>query len=80
MGHYYHTQLKEIIMNFRLHSDFQKDSAMDEVLCPKHLAAMLKSRSVGYNEFFKAHYTVTEVNHPCEDCSQVSYESRMSEG
>ena len=66
--------------NYRLHSDFQKDAAMDEVLCKKHLEAMLKSRSVGYKEFFEAHYTVTECNHPCEDCSQCNYEAAMSEG
>jgi hypothetical protein len=67
-------------MNFRLHGNHQPDSAMDEVLCKKHLNAMLKARSVGYNEFFKANYTVTECNHPCEDCSQNAYEARMSEG
>ena len=66
--------------NYRLHSSFQKDSAMDEVLCKKHLDAMLNSRSVGYNEFFKQHYTVTECNHPCEDCSQYAYEAQISEG
>ena len=66
--------------NYRLHSDFQKDNAMDEVLCKHHLDKMLSSRSVGFNTFFKEHYTVTECTSPCEDCVQCNYEAVMSEG
>lgn len=67
-------------MNYRVHSNFQKDNAMDSVLCKRHLDAMLDNSSVGFKAFFKKNHVVTECNHPCEDCSQVSYESRMSEG
>ena len=66
--------------NFTLHGDHQPDGAMDEVLCKKHLDAKLNSCSVGYLYFFKAHYTITECNHPCEDCSQNAYEAQISEG
>ena len=52
-------------MNFRLHNDFQKDNAMDEVLCKHHLDKMLNSHSKAFREQFDKHCTVTECNHPC---------------
>lgn len=67
-------------MNYRLHCNSDPDDLMDEVLCKKHLDAKLNNSSVGFNAFFKKNYTVTECNHPCEDCSQYNYESAISEG
>lgn len=66
--------------NYRLHDDFQKDNTMDQVLCKKHLDAMLNNHSEAFREQFKKHCTVTECNHPCEDCSQYAYEAQISEG
>jgi len=67
-------------MNFRLHSNFQKDNAMDEVLCKHHLDKFIENSSVGFKAFFKKNYTVTECASPCEDCVQCNYEASMSEG